>query len=224
MRLTMIHTADWHGELPAVPPCDILTISGDICNNYGKDNLDRELRKQAAWLKHEFGPHLKKQPVKWTLATWGNHDSVGYLADEYVSDAVPVFWLIDKWVRHRGITFYGTPWTRTYGHHCNFMLDDEARLDSKFENIVPCDVLISHGPPLNYGDLAPARPDVGQFEAEHCGSLALLQSIERVRPQLTVFGHVHPANGLYRHDGLPLANVAVVDAEFKATQRTLKPT
>ncbi len=218
MKTVMIHTADLHGELPvAIPPCDVLTISGDLCPNFSQ-NPNVELSAQASWLRNELAPYLRSQPIGWCIATWGNHDSVGYLAEEYISAECPVFWLVDRLKVYRGIRFYATPWTRTFGQHCNFMADED-RIALRFDAIPPCDVLLSHGPPYQYGDFV-----IGPYGGEECGSPSLLRNIKRVRPTLTVFGHIHPANGLYWHDGLPLANVAAVNKAYEPIQPMLRTT
>ena len=125
---------------------------------------------------------------------------------------------------HRGFSFYGTPWTMQFGNHCHFMCETEERLAQKFAGIEPCDVLLSHGPPLGYGDLAPPIPEIGRFESEHAGSKSLLDRILQVRPKLTVFGHIHPSNRLYRHNDLPLANFAIAGTDKRPAQQMLKST
>lgn len=45
------------------------------------------------------------------------------------------------------------------------------------------DILITHGPPLGFGD----RVDSG----EHVGCEDLLRRVQQVRPKLHLFGHIH---------------------------------
>lgn len=223
-RTTMVHAADLHGRLPQrIPKCDIFTISGDVCRNFS-GNVDTDILAQAAWLRSVFAPWLRSQPVGWTLATWGNHDALGYLAQHYISCEVPVFWLVDRLKQYQGFNFYGCPWTRLFGEHGYYMVESENQLAHKYAGIQPCDVLLSHGPPLGLGDLAPAAPAMQRYEVEHVGSQSLYDRIAQVRPKLTVCGHIHPGNGLYWIDDLPVANVAVADPQYNPTQRMLKTT
>ena len=75
------------------------------------------------------------------------------------------------------------------------------------------DIIISHGPPLSVGDYSTSS-------ASHCGCPALLKEIvERVKPKLTVFGHIHEARGVYQAEvegkEMILANVASLDKSYR---------
>ena len=71
------------------------------------------------------------------------------------------------------------------------------------------DIVVSHGPPLGFGDLAP-RPAGG----EHVGSPSLRNRLLAVRPRLCVFGHIHEGRGVYRQDGTVFANASLVDHRY----------
>jgi Icc-related predicted phosphoesterase len=203
MIVQMTHMSDFHGRLPDyVPKCDILTISGDICPNF--KGPDKEL--QHNWLQTMFLPWVRFQRIGKVIFTWGNHDLVGLDPP----DLSPTVCLVDQAFEYMGLRFYATPWTRTFGRCCAFMVDEE-RLATRFEAIPECDVLLSHSPPAGYGDLA---PEFMNYPAERVGSPALLAAIERVKPQLTVYGHIHEGNGIYEHNGLTLVNASIVDVEY----------
>lgn len=61
------------------------------------------------------------------------------------------------------------------------------------------DILVSHQPPLYYGDRT-FNLDAGRVE--HVGSRELLDAVERVRPRIVVCGHVHGGFGRYGHQGI----------------------
>jgi Icc-related predicted phosphoesterase len=74
------------------------------------------------------------------------------------------------------------------------------------------DILVSHQPPLYYGDRT-FNLDAGRVE--HVGSRELLDAVERVRPRIVVCGHVHGGFGRYEHRGIPIYNVSVVDEAYR---------
>ena len=100
---------------------------------------------------------------------WG---SVQYLQDSTVSL---------KFRGGRTLSIYGSPWTRKHGNWA-FQYEKEVdvfsgRLDSE------ADILVTHSPPKNHMDL------------RSWGDGYLRKELERVRPRLHVFGHIHGGYG-----------------------------
>lgn len=56
------------------------------------------------------------------------------------------------------------------------------------------DVLVTHGPPYGIRDHV-RRGEFGE-RVEHSGSPALLEALERVKPRICAFGHIHEGHGL----------------------------
>ena len=54
MRIVAI--SDLHGNLPAVPPCDLLVVGGDICPDRYDSEIDARLdpSQQERWLHEPF--------------------------------------------------------------------------------------------------------------------------------------------------------------------------
>jgi Icc-related predicted phosphoesterase len=70
------------------------------------------------------------------------------------------------------------------------------------------DVLITHSPPRGHGDLTAV--------GERVGSTSLVAAIQRSRPALAVFGHIHEGRGAPTREGATLcANSAICDRWFE---------
>ncbi len=198
--VTVVAMSDLHGHLPLVPPCDLLLIGGDLCP-HGQTAV------QAAWLGGAFRDWLGRIPAREVVAVAGNHDWIFERAPHLVPD-LRWRYLEDRGVELFGLKIYGTPWQpRFFDWAFNL---DEPDLEIKFNRIPEgTDIVVCHGPPLGFGDLAPRS-----WGGEHVGSPSLLNRLLTVRPQLCVFGHIHEGRGVYPRDGMVLANVSVVDHRY----------
>ena len=91
----------------------------------------------------------------------------------------------------------------------------EHRLAEKYAWIPDgTDILISHGPPYGYGDLALD----GGSALTHVGSPHLLERIRQVKPAVVAYGHIHSGNGLYGDvigGGSLLINASLIDEAYK---------
>lgn len=75
----------------------------------------------------------------------------------------------------------------------------------------PVDVLLSHGPPLGFGDRL--------WNGEHAGDPALLERLEADPPAVCVCGHIHEAHGRWTHGPTEIANVSHVDISYEVRPR-----
>ena len=200
-RLALI--ADLHGHLPPVPPCDVLVIAGDVCRW-------APVGDQADWLNGELRAWLDAAPAAHVVAVAGNHDFVLATAPELVAPDLPWTYLQDAGADVAGLAFWGSPWTPWF-HGWAFNApqhDGEGFLADRFATAPSvADVLVLHGPPAGHGD----RTTTGA----HVGSSAELALIERVRPQVAVFGHIHEARGAWDHGPTRLVNAAAVDGAYE---------
>lgn len=117
--------------------------------------------------------------------------------------------------RRAGPSDPGTPWTKTLGGWA-FEGDEVPALEVVFSQIPDdVDILVSHSPPpYGFGDRV-----VGWFgePGERVGSPALRRAIERARPQLALFGHIHEAHGEFELAESRLANVSLVNERYELT-------
>lgn len=200
--------SDQHGYLPAIEPCDLLLIAGDVCPVH-----DHSLGFQVRWLRGPFRDWLWSLEARYVVGVAGNHDFV-FLHPELVPD-LPWTYLRDSEVQLGGLRIYGSPWTPTLG---GWAFEASQQEQDRVFSLIPAgvDVLVSHGPPYSIGDALPRHDWRGwqRDEPEHVGSRALLQAVDRVEPGLHVFGHIHEARGQWRRGRTRLANVTLLDERY----------
>jgi hypothetical protein len=154
---------------------------------------------------------LEAVPAQHIVGIAGNHDLVFERAPERVPTDLPWTYLQDEAACVGDLRLWGSPWTPWF-YDWAF---NAPRHDSEEEFLTECyaavgddtDVLLIHGPPRGYGDLT-AR-------GKRAGSAALLRLVDRVRPALCVFGHIHEARGSWTRGSSILANVSAVDLQYR---------
>ena len=192
-------TSDLHGKLPEVPEADMLVIAGDVCPTW-RTSVQRCMFRQAQWLQEEFDPWVLRAPVQQVVFVWGNHDFVGH-TDYYVPINKAI--LLKPWqpVFINGLSWLGNPWTREFGNWAFNMKEEE--LDDKWAECDPVDFVVSHGPPLGYGDIVPG--------GERVGSEGFARYIAMHQPSVALYGHIHCDTGEWELGRSRLINNAYVD-------------
>lgn len=186
-------THGFHRKLD-VPEAEILVHAGDFSTPRA---TVEELEDFNAWLGEL--PHRHKVVVA------GNHDKLfeadPKLARARLSNAV---YLEQSGIALGGIRFWGCPVTPVLPH----MAFAVARgAGGKYWDKMPAetDVLVTHGPP--FGIL-----DKENILAEHMGCIQLTKAVQRVRPRLHVFGHIHGGRGREEGpNGTQFVNCAVLN-------------
>jgi Icc-related predicted phosphoesterase len=203
-KLTIVALSDQHGELPDVPPCDLLLVAGDVCpvTNHGVDF-------QEQWLRADFRRWLEQIPARKIVFIAGNHDFVFERRRNFLPGDYPATYLQDSGCEWEGLRIWGTPWQPPFFDWAFNLREEE--LARKWA-LIPdgTDILVCHGPPHGYGDGVPECGGV-----RHTGSPSLLERIHEVRPRLVVFGHIHEGRGEWRLGNMVLANVTLLDARYR---------
>ena len=188
--------SDTHGQHRRVdvPDGDVLVHAGDLSGRGG----EREVRAFAEW----FGalPHPHKVVVA------GNHD---FLFEEDAERGRELLGPGVVYLQHEaaevaGLTFFGSPW-QPWFHDWAFNLRRGEALAEKWSEVpAGVDVLVTHSPPFGVMDVT--------WRGDRVGCEDLARELERIRPRLHVFGHIHEAYGVVERDGTIYVNASACDA------------
>ena len=168
MSVRVVAVADLHGQLPPIPPCDLLLVAGDICplddhsSAYQRAFLEGPF---ADWLERVTGGRDRRaSPATTTSSRRATRRCSHACRGRTSPTALPTL---------GGLRIWGTPWAVTYGDWA--FMEPDADLAVRFSAIPDgLDVLLAHGPPLGIRDRAVRGADAG--------SAALRDAIERAQP------------------------------------------
>lgn len=199
MRLCLI--SDTHGfhRKIELPEADMIIHGGDYANSGRRWN---EFTDFAGW--------WNGLPYKYKCLINGNHD---VFAQSFPEKIFPLFKnthiLQDSGVKIEGIKFWGSPWTPNF--YSWIWAFNAARGNEIKEHwdLIPDDteVLVTHGPP--WGTL-----DVSFPGTKNLGCEELAKAVERIKPKIHVFGHIHGDFGQVRKDDTLFLNVSQLDESY----------
>jgi Icc-related predicted phosphoesterase len=195
MKIVVI--SDTHGSHRDVllPEGDILIHAGDIVNSL-EDNLEQQ-RDKVKDLDVWFEQQKAQNKYKRIFCIAGNHDfPFSRMPFATLKNAT---YLQNESVEYDGVTFHGSP--NQLPFYGEFGLS-EGELERVYSKVDKVDVLITHGPPFDILD-EPYAPHY-----KNAGSKALLNLVERVKPKLHCFGHIHYSYGQIERDGTTFFNAS----------------
>jgi predicted phosphohydrolase len=195
----VVAVSDLHGQLPRIPPCDLLLVAGDVC-----PLSDHSFAAQRTFLEGPFADWLVRAPAGAIAGVAGNHDLIAE-AEPALLAGLPWTYLCGSGAELQGLRIWGSPYAVSYGDWAFMEPDDE--LEQRFAAIpAGLDVLMVHGPPYGVLDRAARGADTG--------SQALRRAIVRTRPRIGIFGHIHEGRGEDRLAETRCLNVSLVDARY----------
>ncbi len=193
MRLVLI--SDTHNQQQS-----LILPAGDVLVHAGDFTMRGTPAEVAA-----FGVWLGLQPHAHKIVVAGNHDFLFEREPGLARSLLPgdVHYLRDSEVTLGGLRFWGSPWQPWFLDWA-FNLQRGAEIAAKWA-LIPggIDVLITHGPPKGIADRTVNGEDVG------CADL--LTAMARVRPRLSVFGHIHEGYGVHGDK----VNAAICDERYR---------
>ncbi len=127
-----------------------------------------------------------------------------------------IIYLQDELITIEGVTFYGSPWTPEF---CGWAFSthqfDGQDPDEVWEKVPEgIDVLVTHGP-------AWGRFDVPFGGYNHVGCPSLMRNIQRIKPRVHIFGHIHSPGDVVGADGIRHINASVCNGLY---ERLYEPT
>jgi Icc-related predicted phosphoesterase len=212
-----------------LPKGDVLIHAGDISNKGGEvdvtnfiywfQNIEGFDTKIFISGNHDFCFEKVNQPHHKGDYDWLNNlmssenlsqSDVTYLQDDFI--------IIESSEFSRPIKFYGTPWQPWFYDWAFNLPRFGDELQAKWSFIPEdTDVLITHGPPNGILDL------VNNFRQpnRNVGCESLRFHVERVKPALNVFGHIHEGYGVKQVNDTLFVNASICTAGYEPTNKPI---
>lgn len=198
-KLRLVLLSDTHNLLE-----DIEVPDGDVLIHAGDATMGG--RPREIWA---FADIMDQFTHRHKIFIPGNHDLLFEQDPEAARNLVKrrapgVTVLVDQLVDVEGLKVYGAPWQPRFMDWA-FNVDPD-KIKAKWDLIQPCDVLVTHGPPLGYGDLT--------RRGMRAGCPELLKAIERIKPRYHVCGHIHEGYGVRQHLDTTLINATCLNDRY----------
>jgi len=183
-----------------VPDGDLLLHGGDFTGRGNRAEVEA------------FGKWLARLPHAHKVVIAGNHDFLFTRKPEQaralLGDAT---YLQDSGVRIEGLSVWGSPW-QPWFHDWAFNLQRGSPLAEKWALVPPStDILLTHGPPHGVLDTTVGGEQVGCEE--------LTRALERIRPRLHVFGHIHECRGTQQRTDRLTINACICNLAYRTEHR-----
>jgi len=177
---------------------DVIIHCGDMTGNGGSGAITQFM---------EWFSGLDQFKHKICIA--GNHDWMFERANLLARELVPdnVIYLEDEEVVIDGVKFYGTPVQKIF---CNWAFNKPEEKLAQHWAAIPddVDVLITHSPPYSIFDNVP--------RSGNQGSPSLYKEVvERIKPKIHCFGHIHEGYGRKLMDGIRFVNASNLDGDYQ---------
>lgn len=214
--------SDLHGSYPKLEGGDLLILAGDYTAT-GKMNQ---------WC--DFFGWLKKQEYRKKILIAGNHDNLfesGWPKSKEEAEELKEVqefpgvdqedfeYLCDSGTEFEGFKIWGSPWTPRF-LLWYFMKERGEDIKQKWD-LIPedTDILITHGPPNGI------RDKVKDKWAKHirgAGCEELRIAIDRIKPMIHIFGHVHEEYGIEKIGPTLFMNAAHMNEHYEPVNQPIR--
>ncbi|XP_070187462.1 UPF0046 protein C25E10.12-like [Littorina saxatilis] len=227
----LLCSADTLGE--GLPSGDVLVHSGDF-NRYKVNCCVRSTHYED--LLYQIDTFFASFPHKLKVFVAGNHEGCleGVSSQEIQRHLSNCVYLCDSSTQFAGLNFYGSPFTASRLLTVATGFSESWRRLKRRWSLIPdsTDILITHMPPLGILDLASEMlpnkwPSLFRLKTailppstcgtcgfvhvgrQHWGCPVLRETVlNRVKPKLHLFGHVHESYGTLQRDNTVFSNGA----------------
>lgn len=207
MSLKFICISDTHNKpMQDLPEGNVLIHAGDWSG------------RGEFWELERFCGFIKEWSEKfdYVVVIAGNHDWIAQKNPEMTKAAIEAaggIFLQDSACEIEGVKIYGSPWQPAFFNWA-FNLPRGQALEEKWAMIPNnTDILITHGPPNQIGDLI--RMWQSPNYMENVGCKDLLAAIQK-RPSIKahIFGHIHTGSGIFNEHDKWFINAAILNDEY----------
>jgi Icc-related predicted phosphoesterase len=167
-----------------IPDADILIHAGDFTRRGTLDEIEAFDSYLASLKNIEHKIVIAGNHEIYLDARFCGKESQRIKARDKLRNCI---YLEDDHVELYGYKIYGSPWQPIHVGNA-FQLERGSKLRAKWNKIPSdTDILVTHGPPLGYGDRVGSTRNVG------CEDL-LDEVKNRIKPKYHIFGHIHEGN------------------------------
>ncbi|WP_020559270.1 metallophosphatase domain-containing protein [Thiofilum flexile] len=199
MQLTFI--SDTHGKhaFLTLKGGDALIHCGDFSTMGELDEIE------------DFAIFMGKQKFQHKIVIAGNHD--WSLEDDRRMEAETLFkengviYLHDSGIDINGYHFWGSPIQPVFCHWAFNRPRGEVLQEHWLKIPDYTDVLITHTPPYGILDVC--------YDGVHVGCEALLVAVERVKPRIHAFGHIHEGYNTLEQEGTLFINACSLNEDYQ---------
>lgn len=200
MKLTFISdTHSLHERMPPIAGGDVLIHCGDFT---GRGSLEDT---------EQFAVFMATQDFTHKIVIAGNHDTC--FEDHRRDDAETclvdngITYLNDSGITIEGMNFWGSPVQPEF-FNWSFNRQRGEGIRRHWGKIPEnTDVLITHGPPRGILDRC--------TNSFYAGCDDLLECVQRIKPKIHAFGHIHEAYGLIDTDDTTFINACTLNEHYQ---------
>lgn len=214
MRITFISDTHTKHRQLNLPGGDLLVHAGDLMN--------------SGYLKHEitdFCKWFEAQDYDRCLFIAGNHDRLFETLPEEVAEIVNeygIHYLQDSQYLYGDfpdelVKIYGSPWQPEFYNWAFNLPRCGTELEKAWEAIPEdTDILVTHGPPQDHLDVS-GPP----WNTPHLGCELLRVRVDKIKPKIHVFGHIHGSAGYKFYDGTHFINASVLNEGYSVVNQPI---